>query len=203
METECMNPVFFFDELDKISDSKEGSDLSNMLIHLTDATQNSEFSDKYFSGIKFDLSRCFFIFSFNDKNLIHPILRDRINLVKMDSFTTNDKVEIAKKYSLPKIGENIGLDPGLFTIPDDTLKVVASNYCRQERGVRKMEQCVKTLIMKINLFHLTGDYSTLQLDKESRLLVEFPLTVTPLLATKLLDPIYRDEITDSVMMMYL
>lgn len=202
METKCMNPIFFFDELDKISDTKEGNDVSNLLIHLTDPTQNNEFCDKYFSGINFDLSRCFFIFSFNDKNLINPILKDRINLVKMDDFSLNDKVVIAQRYSIEKIGENVGLNPALYKIPEETLKTIASNYCCLEKGVRKMEQCLKTLIMKINLFYLTGDYTSLQLDNKNRLDIKFPLVITPELANSLLASVYKDDISASIMMMY-
>jgi ATP-dependent Lon protease len=203
ISTKCMNPIFFFDELDKISDTKEGNDLSNLLIHLTDPTQNSEFTDKYFTGITFDLSRCFFIFSFNDKNLIHPILKDRINLIKMDNFTDKDKVNIAIDYSLPKIIENVGLDSSLFNIPRDTLAYIAITYCRLEKGVRKMEQCIKTIIMKINLLYLTGDYSTLQLDVKTRLQIDFPIVVNKEIASKLLDPVYNEEISHGVEMMYI
>lgn len=203
ISTKCMNPIFFFDELDKISDTKEGNDLSNLLIHLTDSTQNSEFVDKYFTGITFDLSRCFFIFSFNDKDRIHPILKDRINLIQMDNFTDKDKVNIAINYSLPKIIENVGLNSSLFSIPRDTLSYIAITYCRLEKGVRKMEQCIKTIIMKINLLHLSGDYTTLGLDIKTRLQIEFPLVVTKDIAAKLLDPVYSEEIAHGVQMMYI
>lgn len=203
ISTRCMNPIFFFDELDKISDTKEGNDLVNLLIHLTDATQNSEFTDKYFSGITFDLSRCFFIFSFNDKDRIHPVLKDRINLIKMDNFTVKDKVNIAQDYSLPKIINNVGLDASLFSIPRDTLKHITNTYCMMEKGVRKLEQCLKTIIMKINLLYLTGDYSTLQLDIETRLKINFPVLITREIASKLLDPVYSEEISHGVQMMYI
>jgi ATP-dependent Lon protease len=69
MHAKCMNPVLYFDELDKISGTPHGEEIASMLIHLTDKTQNSQFHDRYFSGIDIDLSQCLFVFSFNDINL--------------------------------------------------------------------------------------------------------------------------------------
>ena len=69
-KAQCMNPVIFFDELDKVSDTSKGEEIINILMHLTDSTQNNHFNDKYFQGIDFDLSKCIFIFSFNDETKI-------------------------------------------------------------------------------------------------------------------------------------
>ena len=66
MDSKCMNPVIYFDELDKVSDTPRGEEIIGILTHLTDTSQNSEFHDKYFSEIHFDLSKCLFIFSYND-----------------------------------------------------------------------------------------------------------------------------------------
>ena len=65
-QSKCMNPIFYFDELDKISTSNKGEEIVNLLIHLTDSSQNTLFQDKYFSGIHFDISKSIFVFSFND-----------------------------------------------------------------------------------------------------------------------------------------
>ena len=77
IETQTSNPIFFFDEVDKISETKNGDEIQGLLTHITDFTQNNCFHDKYFSGIDFDLSGSLFIFSFNDKHKINPILRDK------------------------------------------------------------------------------------------------------------------------------
>ena len=66
IDSKCMNPVIYFDELDKISDTPRGQEIIGILTHLTDTTQNSQFHDKYFSEVDFDLSKCLFIFSYND-----------------------------------------------------------------------------------------------------------------------------------------
>ena len=66
IETQCMNPIIYFDELDKISKTEHGKEIIGILTHLTDSSQNDEFYDKYFAGVKIDLSRVLFIFSYND-----------------------------------------------------------------------------------------------------------------------------------------
>jgi ATP-dependent Lon protease len=202
MENKCMNPILFFDELDKITEeNKFGNEVISLLIHLTDSSQNSSFNDKYFSGIDFDLSKCFIIFSFNDKNKINPILRDRINIVELKGFEPKDKVIIAKDYMLDNICKNIGIDKNIININDETIKVIVNTYC-PEQGVRKLEQCLNSLIMKINLFHITRDYTNLH-TKEKFANFICPYNITSEIAIKLLDPIYRkDDMDHSVKMMY-
>ena len=70
IEHKCMNPIIFIDELDKVSKTEHGREIISILTHLTDSTQNDEFEDKYFGGIKFDLSKALIIFSFNDISLL-------------------------------------------------------------------------------------------------------------------------------------
>lgn len=108
MESKVMNPIIFFDELDKISDSPKGSEIDGLLIHMTDGTQNNTFHDKYFSGINIDLSRVLFFFSFNDIEKINPILRDRLTIIKFDTYSIDEKIIICKKYLIPEILKNIG-----------------------------------------------------------------------------------------------
>jgi ATP-dependent Lon protease len=77
----CMNPIIFIDEIDKISHTEQGREIISILTHMTDSTQNDEFEDKFFTGIKIDLSKALIVFSFNDPDLIDPILRDRITII--------------------------------------------------------------------------------------------------------------------------
>ena len=156
IETGTMNPIIFFDELDKVSETKNGEEIIGLLTHLTDPSQNNSFHDKYFSGIDFDLSKCFFIFSFNDESKINPILKDRIKIINLKGFETKEKIEIAKKYSIPKICNNIGFDEKDIELEDEVLKSVIDNYA-PESGVRKLERCIETLIMKLNLYNMTQD----------------------------------------------
>ena len=83
METKCMNPIIFIDELDKVSKTEHGKEIIGILTHLVDSTQNDTFQDKYFSGIDIDLSKVLFIFSYNDVEKIDKILLDRIIVLNL------------------------------------------------------------------------------------------------------------------------
>jgi len=106
-QAQCMNPIFYFDELDKVSSTDKGQEIINMLIHLTDYTQNNTFMDDYMDGISIDLSRATFIFSFNDKSKISPILLDRMEVIKFHPYTLTEKKHIATHFLLPNIIKNI------------------------------------------------------------------------------------------------
>ena len=201
MEHKCMNPILFFDELDKIPQDKFGEEITALLIHLTDSSQNNAFHDKYFSGIDFDLSKCFIIFSFNDVTKINPILRDRINVVNLKGFELKEKLIIARDYCFENVCQNIGINRDIVNITEDTYKTIITKYC-PEKGVRKVEQCLNSLLMKINLFHITRDCSSFD-EKEIFLNISIPYIITPDIAIKLLDPVYKiPEMDISVAMMY-
>jgi ATP-dependent Lon protease len=200
METKSMNPIIFFDELDKISETKAGDEIVGILTHLTDPTQNNTFSDKYFSGIDFDFSKCLFIFSFNDENKINPILKDRIKIINLEGFKTDEKVEIARRFSIKKICRNIGFNESDVIIPKETLRFIAFTYCT-EKGVRKLEKCIETIIMKLNLYSITNDLQYLNI-KENEI-INRPYNVSVRMAARFLDPIFkREEISMSCQMMY-
>ena len=106
-QTQCMNPIFYFDELDKTSGTEKGNEIINLLIHLTDYTQNSHFMDDYMDGIAIDLSRATFIFSFNDKSKVSPILLDRMEIIKFNSYSNAEKMIIARDFLLPNVIKNV------------------------------------------------------------------------------------------------
>ena len=110
MQSQCMNPIIFFDELDKVSNTEKGKEIIGILTHLTDPVQNKSFTDKYFDGIELDLSKAFIVFSYNNPHLINPILKDRLTVIKFDTYKVNEKVIIAKKYVLPKLFKNVGIE---------------------------------------------------------------------------------------------
>ena len=200
MESKSMNPIIFFDELDKISDSKNGDEIVGILTHLTDPTQNNTFSDKYFSGIDFDFSKCLFIFSFNDENKINPVLKDRIKVIKLEGFKTDEKVEIAKRFSIKKICKNTGFKEKDIIFPNETLRFIAFTYC-SEQGVRNLEKCIETIVMKINLYSITNDIKTLGLKDKGSLISPYNITIR--MAASFLDPIFkREDSSLSCRMMY-
>lgn len=196
IETKCMNPVIFFDELDKISETKSGEEIAGVLTHLTDPSQNNSFSDKYFSGIDFDLSKCFLIFSFNDINKINPILRDRLKIINLKGFKLEEKISIAEDFSIKKICKNIGFPEESIIFPKETLKNIIDNYC-PEQGVRTLEKCLETIIMKLNLYKITGDFT--DLNKKEKIVLNFPCEVTPEIADKLLCCVFTKKYEDFYM----
>ena len=105
-ECGCMNPVVYFDELDKISKCSKGDEIENFLCHLTDSSQNNEFHDKYMSGINFDLSKVTFIFSYNDPSKVNPILLDRLYKINTDGFNERVNLQFAKIICSPKCEYN-------------------------------------------------------------------------------------------------
>lgn len=155
-ECKCMNPVIYFDELDKLSDSNKGNDIENMLCHLTDFTQNNCFHDKYFSGIDFDLSKVLFIFSYNDESKINPILLDRMFKIHTDGFTTDSKIKIAKDYLLPEICKNIGFSIKDIDISKDIYRNIIENYTESEKGVRNLKRCIECIISEVNVLKITN-----------------------------------------------
>jgi ATP-dependent Lon protease len=179
IDSKCMNPVIYFDELDKISDTPRGEEIVGILTHLTDTSQNSQYHDKYFSEIDFDLSKCLFIFSYNDENKVNPILKDRMYRIQTKGYDAKEKTIIARKYLLPKIREQVCFTEEEVIIPDDTIQYIVGNACltNNEPGVRNLKRCLEIIHTKLNLFRLVKSDTNL-FSKEMDLKVEFPFTVT-------------------------
>ena len=154
MESKCMNPIIFIDELDKISKTEHGKELIGILTHLTDSTQNQEFADKYFSGIKIDLSKVLFIFSYNNPENIDPILLDRIHRVKFKSLKKKEKIYICKNYMIPEINNIVGFEQDKIIIDDQIIEKIIDHYT-YEPGVRKLRERLTEIIREINLCYLT------------------------------------------------
>ena len=185
LDSKCMNPVIYFDELDKISDTPKGEEIAGILTHLTDTSQNSQFHDKYFSEIDFDLSKCLFIFSYNDESKVNPILRDRMYRIQTMGYDVKEKVVISDSHVLPKIREQVRFSNEDVIIPEDTIRHVITNYCDKEDGVRNLKRCLEIVFTKLNLYRLMKPGTNL-FKKEMSLEVTFPLTVTNEVVDKLL-----------------
>ena len=177
IQSKCMNPVFYFDELDKVSDTAKGEEIIGILTHLTDTSQNNQFHDKYFSEIDFDLSRALFIFSYNDEERINPILRDRMYKITTKGYNIKEKTTICSDYLSPKIQENVGFKKDDIIIPDDVIKYIIDNYTDEEKGVRNIKRCIEIIYTKLNLYRLMKPDTNL-FKKDLSIKVEFPYTVT-------------------------
>ncbi len=169
ISAKCMDPILYFDELDKISTTHKGEEITNILIHLTDPAQNSHFRDKYFHGVDIDLSRATMIFSFNDPSNINPILMDRITTVETKYLIASQKIHIATNYLLKDMMKEMGFNENDVIINEDTLSTMITNYTH-EGGVRKLKSLLYNIVRELNLANLRKD----MIDGKK---VKFPFTV--------------------------
>jgi len=149
IQSKCMNPIIFIDELDKISNTEHGKEIIGILTHLVDTTQNKSFQDKYFSGIDLDLSKVLFIFSYNDVSLIDRILLDRIHRIKFNNLSLFDKLTITKNFILPEIFDKMNIHNNIY-FTDEIIKFIIETYTN-ESGVRKLKELLFEIISEINL----------------------------------------------------
>ncbi len=200
IDSKCMNPVIYFDELDKISDTPKGEEIAGILTHLTDTSQNSQFHDKYFAEIDFDLSKCLFIFSYNDESKVNPILKDRMYRIQTKGYNQKQKMTISTNYLLPKIREQVKFENSEVIIPDQTLQYIIENNCLKEDGVRNLKRCLEIIYTKLNLYRLMRPGSNL-FEEEMALKVEFPFTVTKDVVDKLIKK--TDTLNPSLYSLYI
>src|SRR5437667_7913084 len=142
---ESRNPVILLDEVDKVGADFRG-DPAAALLEVLDPAQNNTFTDHYLD-LPFDLSRVLFITTANWLDPIHPALRDRLEVIELPSYTESEKLQIAKRYPVPRqLGEH-GLTGKLVKLPDTTLRHLIRDYTR-EAGVRQLERTIAALTRK-------------------------------------------------------
>jgi DNA polymerase III delta prime subunit len=173
IETKCMNPIIYIDELDKISKTEHGQEIISILTHITDQSQNKEFFDRYFSSIPIDLSEVLFIFSYNDRDNIDRILLDRIQEINVKELSIQEKLIISKEYIYPEILSNIGFSINEIMIDDNILSKIIIEYTR-EAGVRKLNEILYDIIRDINLKKIEG------------IIMEYPIVITEEIINNLL-----------------
>ena len=156
IESKCMNPIFYFDELDKVSETQKGDEIIHLLTHLTDTSQNDRFQDNYFSGVNLDLSKALFIFSFNDENKIDKILKDRMHVIHTKGFKTADKIHITNDYLLPELLNTYKYHDNI-TFDDKIIECIIENYTQKEEGVRNLKRCLENIVSKVNMYELLYD----------------------------------------------
>ncbi len=142
---ESRNPVILLDELDKVGADFRG-DPASALLEVLDPAQNNTFTDHYLD-LPFDLSRVLFITTANWLEPIHPALRDRLEVIELPSYTESEKLQIARRYLVPRQLEEHGLSRQEVKIPDSTLRRVIHDYTR-EAGVRQLEREIAALTRK-------------------------------------------------------
>ncbi len=142
---ESRNPVILLDEIDKVGSDFRG-DPASALLEVLDPQQNSTFTDHYLD-VPFDLSQVLFITTANWLDPIHPALRDRLEVISLPSYTAMEKLQIAKRYLVPRQLEEHGLKRKLVRFPDATLRRLIVDYTH-EAGVRQLEREIASLTRK-------------------------------------------------------
>ena len=184
MHAGTMNPVMYFDELDKISTSPQGEEIVSMLIHMTDRSQNNQFHDRYFSGVDLDLSQCLFVFSCNDIDRVHPILRDRMTVINCAGYSEKDKSIILKDYIWPHVLEQLKFDMQDILLPQTSINFLIKEYSDSEKGVRTLIRVVESMMTRVNMLRVTNHPS--MKDYKFHMEVMFPLTLTEDIIKKLM-----------------
>ena len=139
------NPVLMLDEIDKIGASFQG-DPASALLEVLDPEQNAAFRDHYLD-VPFDLSHVLFVCTANQLDTIPAPLLDRMEIIRLSGYILEEKVEIARRYLIPKVLRNHGIEKGQVTIRKDALEAIIDGYAR-EAGVRNLENRVKKIMRK-------------------------------------------------------
>lgn len=148
------NPVFILDEIDKLSLSNHG-DPASALLEVLDPEQNSAFHDN-FLDVDYDLSKVMFIATANNLNTIPAPLLDRMELIEVSGYITEEKIEIAKRHLLPKEMEANGLKKQDLKLPKATIETIVEQYTR-ESGVRELEKKIGKIMRKLALKYAKND----------------------------------------------
>ena len=158
IKAEASNPVIILDEIDKLGSDHRG-DPSSAMLEVLDPEQNHSFHDNYLD-VDYDLSKVMFIATANNLGTIPPALLDRMELIEVSGYITEEKVEIAKRHLVPKELENNGLKKEYVKISKPALEYIIENYTR-ESGVRELEKKINKVMRKIALKSARDGYQLL------------------------------------------
>lgn len=160
MDAGVSNPIVYFDELDKVSQTDTGKDVHSFLCYLTDPCQNTAFTDHYFYGMHFDLSKVMYVFTFNDISKIDSILLDRLNLIHIKTPNDNEICTILERHCIPEIVKNIGMKSHVRLLPSQ-LKTIVGTFKHTfdpatSSGIREYYRIVEKILLQVNTDILLG-----------------------------------------------
>ncbi|MBA2612910.1 MAG: endopeptidase La [Bacteroidetes bacterium] len=162
-KTQSSNPVFILDEIDKVGSDYHG-DPSSALLEVLDPEQNSNFYDNFLE-LDYDLSKVMFIATCNNLSTIQPALRDRMEIIEVNGYTVEEKLEIAKRHLMPKQIEESGLKKSQLKISDKVLEFLIETYTA-ESGVRNLEKKISK-IARNTAVHIAREEELPKITEES------------------------------------
>lgn len=152
MQSKCMNPVMCFDELDKVGGTRYGAEVTNMLVHLMDSSQNDRFQDRFFDDVPLDLSGSLMVVLFNEAKKIPPVLLDRITVVKVPGYGPEEKLAILRDHVLPKVLADHAMTSEDVVVSDDVMRyIVLRSSGEKPGGVRDMKRGVEAVVGNANM----------------------------------------------------
>lgn len=164
-EAGSSNPVFILDEIDKVGAQSMQGDPASALLEVLDPEQNTAFHDNYVD-VDYDLSKVLFIATANNISAIPAALRDRMEMIEVNGYLSEEKMEIAKRYLVPKELKNVGLNRKDLSISKDAIAKIIEDYTR-ESGVRELEKKINKIMRKVALEKVSAD-TTVQSQGEGR-----------------------------------
>lgn len=196
MDAKCMNPIIFFDEIDKVSETM-GKDIINFLVHVTDQTQNTEMNDRYFDGVKFDYSGFLIFCTYNDPTVLGKVLRDRFTELEIEALSKEQKIAIIQNFTLKKLCNKIGINE--ITIDAEIITHIITNYTR-EPGIRKLIEKISEILKHINVCEINDISWQLTIDFVDGILDRFnkpiPSYIIPESAIGVVNGLYATALGD-------
>jgi ATP-dependent Lon protease len=148
--SDYMNPIIYMDEIDKIGENK-ATEIFGVLTHLLDEEQNSAFQDNYLSNVNIDLSKVFFILSFNDITKVDEIVSDRLKVIYINPPTLEEKVIICQDKMIPEILLNVSIrDYSAVILDKEIIEYIISSKTQKENGVRQLRKNIEKIINRLN-----------------------------------------------------
>lgn len=189
------NAVILLDEIDKLGVSQKGLEVQHALLHILDPTQNQEVKDSYLSEFSHDFSGIWFICALNDDATLDPALRDRLNIIKVPSYSKREMIEIMTRHTLPEALADKGLPTDAITLHEDGAQTLLHMLGTEieKSGMRQVEREVNDLVSKINLLQSLGCKSSIQLSYKLPDFQGFPYTITSSTVRELMTPKKSDH----------
>ncbi len=157
-EMKCKSGIIYLDEFDKLGEERSGANkVAQAFLHISDPVQQSDFQDQYMPEIKIDLTNIIFIYSFNSRHAIDPILLNRIPIIEVPGYTEKDKLHIARHYAIPEILKEVGLGAGDVIFDDFALRrIITDTQTMDHDGLRTAKRVIRRIIFKINTLRAIG-----------------------------------------------